>query len=121
MPCFDYIHNTFELGAEFRGMCETYDLGGLYSTYWLDPAGRLWHIDTTGTTTTYIKTEGDPGYSAKQPWKNLEHLRNGHHGKVTPACVNGYVELFPPHRLDECNWSIPRLHFVDGVVTDHKV
>lgn len=93
---------------------QTKDLGGLYSHFWIDPKGRLFEIDWSGTQ-DWVKVPVS---------KRFEHLNltqtvpNGRRGKIFPCIINGPIKIYPSKRIS--NYAFPPekvINFKDGVIT----
>lgn len=105
MGMFDTIRCSYDLGAGFyRRDLQTKDFHGLLGEYWLDPAGRLYRIDYSGT---YDFVDDS----------TIKTVKNGNHGKVTPYYVTSDVTVYPSKW--DCKYApYPRitLHVKEGVV-----
>ena len=123
---FDEIRSSYDLGEEFTEVsCQTKDIeegiGGTMTTYWIDPAGRLWYPDYIGTHTFEIIEENDPRYIPDRLWMNYEWIPTGTHGKYKTHPITKYVEIYPATWDGKWeDWPRCRIHFKDGVVQDYE-
>ena len=110
---FDTIWSSYDLGPEFNIELQTKDLGGLYSYFWIDPKGRLFEIDHSGTQ-DWIKV---PVPKRFEQFNWAQTVPNGRRGKVFPYMVNGTIEIYPSKRVS--NYAFPPeklIDFKDGVI-----
>lgn len=112
MGMFDYVRSSYKLGKEFEGMNQTksidrYD-GGSLREHWIDPSGRIWAIDYSGTQ-DFVPDNESPMYFTYAP--------NGNHGRVTPLFITDYVEIYPEKYYGPyLDTPRCRIHFVNGVI-----
>lgn len=126
MGMFDYFRSSYDLGGDFTEVeCQTKDiergLGGTMSTYWLDPAGKLWYVDFRdayefGEDPNWV----DDGTKICGLWK-YRFLPNGKHGKVVPHDLTDYVCVYPSQwEGDWKDWPTCRIHFSHGVLQSYE-
>ena len=90
MGMFDRIHCTCDLGPGFwNRTLQTKDIECMLADFWLDPAGRLFIIDYTGTQ-DFVDTSEVPGN-----WDGFRVVKNGNHGKISPYDFTGNIEVYP--------------------------
>ncbi|AIX22576.1 hypothetical protein Syn7803C97_23 [Synechococcus phage S-MbCM6] len=102
MGMFDTIHCNYDLGAGFLNRdLQTKDLEGCCE-YWLDPAGKLWQIDYSGTQDFEDAT-----------CRNT--VSNGNRGKIRPCYITKEMEVYPAS-WDSHYAPFPRqtITFVEG-------
>jgi hypothetical protein len=98
---------------------EEFGIGGSMTEYWLDPAGKLWCPNYTGTHTFEEIAKDDERYSEKHAFLNFEWIRTGAHGKYKPHPITKYIEVYPARWEGEWeDWPTLRLHFIGGVLQD---
>jgi len=109
MGMFDHVRSSYKLGKEFEGVNQTKDIndGGLMHDYWIDPSGRIWHVDTSGTQDFVPNDRSSMRFTFKP---------NGTHGKVRPLLITNYVEIYPERYNGPGKYPRCRIHFVDGVI-----
>ena len=126
MGMFDYFRSSYDLGEPFTEVeCQTKDMergiGGTMSTYWLDPGGRLWLIDTReafdfGEDPNWV----DDGKKISALFR-YKFLPNGKHGKVTLHDITDYVCVYPARWDGEWkDWPTCRIHFIRGVLQGYE-
>jgi len=49
MGMFDTVRSSYDLGPGFQKDLQTKDLDCCMNEYWIDPSGRLFEIDFSGT------------------------------------------------------------------------
>ena len=119
MGMFDSVKCDFPICPEITGKdCQTKEIdrwmGGTMSTYYIDPAGRLWSIDYTGTA-DYIMNEDAEGFLGK-----FTRESTGKNGKVAPYYLTDYVTIYPA----DGRWNDrteARLHIIEGVVQSYQL
>lgn len=110
MGMFDTVRCSYDLGPGFWNKeLQTKDLDCLMAEYWLDPIGRLWEIDYSGT---YDFQMGDD-------FNIPRTVPNGNHGRIRPTNITELVEVYP------AKWSIhyapfPRMRilFKNGLLSE---
>lgn len=127
MGMFDYFRSSYDLGSDFTNVeCQTKDMekgiGGTMTLYWLDPAGRLWCPDYSGTNTFEVIEKDDPRYDSKRLFLNYEWVPTGDRGKVKLHPITAYVEVYPAAWDGQWeNWPRCILHFVKGVLQSYEI
>ena len=113
MGMFDTIRSSYDLGPGFNKELQTKDLSGLCECFWIDPQGKLFRIDYTGTQ----DWEKTPDEERKGPLDVYRSVPNGQRGRVCPYIMNGTIEVYPS------KWTayyapFPRklITFKDGVI-----
>ena len=107
MGMFDIIRSSYDLGPGFWNKeLQTKDLDSVLAVYWIDPAGRFFHIDCSGT--------HDWDVHPVMGWKIV---LNGNHGKIRPMLYTGELEVYPS-KWDSHYAPFPRktIKFFDGVL-----
>lgn len=106
MGMFDTVKSSYNLGPDFQDKeLQTKDLGALMGTYWIDPIGRLFHIDYSGT------------FDFKWTTTKWVTIKNSNHGRVSPVIFTGVIEVYPSvweHR--NIPFPIKSIKFIDGVI-----
>jgi hypothetical protein len=125
MGMFDVVRTSFPLGEDFEGTNQTKDIeegyGGTLTDYWIDPAGRLWYPDYTGTSTMEVYDEGHPKYNPELKFMNFEWIPTGKRGKLVHHKITKYVEIYPKSwKGDYDEWPRCKIHFVNGVVQGYE-
>lgn len=123
---FDYFLSSYELGDAFTDIpCQTkdieYSIGGTMSHYWLDPSGRLYVMNFSGTHSFHAIEEDDPRYDANKLFTNFEWVPTGKNGKVEPHFLTKYIHVYPENwqgSYDE--WPTMLLHFKMGLLIDYE-
>ena len=83
MGIYDIIYSQFDLGPGFWNReLRTQDLEGFMSQYYIDPKGKLWNIDYSGT---YVFEDADC----------IKVAKSTNHGKVVPYLLSKQLELYP--------------------------
>jgi hypothetical protein len=83
MGYYDTIFSNFDLGPGFwNRTLKTQNLDNLFSEYWLDPKGRFWSIDYTGTYD--FEDHGD-----------FKLVKSTNNGRVTPFNFTKQIEVYP--------------------------
>jgi len=113
MGMFDTIRCSFDLGPGFWNReLQTKSLENFMTEYWLDPKGRLFEIDYSGTT-DYIMDDNELfGYRLTP---------NGNHGKIKPTAITKYIEVYPA--TWDCKYSpFPRqiIHLINGQLISYE-
>jgi hypothetical protein len=107
MGMFDTIRSSYDLGPSFWNKdLQTKDLEQMMSRFWIDPAGRLFEIDYSGTQD--FELDGAVGWDVTP---------NGNHGRVTPYLLTRTIEVYPA-KWDAHYAAYPRqnITFIDGVL-----
>lgn len=92
MGMFDTIYCSYDLGPGFYNKAlQTKGLECLMVEYWLDPLGRLFEIDYTGTQ-DYVDV---PEKERTALWNIFEIVPNGNRGKIKPINVTATIEVYP--------------------------
>ena len=115
MGMFDTLRSSYDLGPGFHRDLQTKDLECCMCEYWIDPDGRLFEIDYSGTQ-DFINV---PEEERSSPFNFLKTISNGNHGKVRPVYLFKVVEVYPAKW--DCKYSAyPRkfIYFRDGVITE---
>ena len=98
MGMYDTIRSSYDLGPDFYNRTlQTKDLECFMAEYWIDPVGRLFEIDYSGTQDLqdYESNKNIENSFLKLPmW-----VPNGNHGKVKPVYLTKTIEVYPQ------NWS----------------
>jgi hypothetical protein len=82
MGLFDTVRSSYDLGPGLWNKdLQTKDLVCLMCEYWIDPAGRLFEIDYSGT----------QDYTADF----THYYANGNHGRVSPVEITKTIECYP--------------------------
>lgn len=123
---FDYFRSSYDLGIEFTNvLCQTKDIedgiGGTMTDYWLDPKGKLWYPNYTGTNTFEIIEKDDPRYDPSKLFLNYEWIPTGQNGRYRVHEITKYVEIYPATWRGSWNtWPRLRLHFKSGILQDYQ-
>ncbi|AEZ65624.1 hypothetical protein [Cyanophage S-TIM5] len=91
MGMFDTIRSSYDLGPGFTKELQTRDLSGLCECFWIDPQGRLFRIDYTGTQ-DWEKTPTEERTGHLDVYRSVP---NGQRGRVCPYIMNGTIEVYP--------------------------
>jgi hypothetical protein len=116
MGMFDTIRCSYDLGPGYLNReLQTKDLDCCMTEYWLDPAGRLYEIDYTGTHDFYEVPEEE----RSAPWNFFEQIPNGNHGKIKPVYLFKVIEVYPA-KWDAyySKWPSCFILFRDGIVQE---
>lgn len=114
MGMFDTLKSSYDLGPGFTKELQTKDLECFMCHYWIDPTGRLFQIDYTGT-------QDFAGFDDGSIFGKLKFQRNGNHGKVRPIVLNLDIIVYPS--VWDCKYApFPekQLSFVDGIIVRVK-
>ena len=122
MGLFDYVCSSYSLGEHFTDSeLQTKDIGGTMAHYWIDPAGRLWCPDYTGTSTFEEIKENDPRYSKDRLFLNFEWIPTGKRGRYHIYLITKYIVVYPSDWKGKWeDWPRLRLHFVNGILQDYE-
>ena len=112
MGMFDTLRSSYDLGPGFHRDLQTKDLECCMCEYWIDPDGRLFEIDYSGTHDflDVVKDKSVPVFKT---------VANGNHGKVRPVYLFKVIEVYPAKW--DCKYAAyPRkfIYFRDGVITE---
>lgn len=113
---FDTVRSSYDLGPGYLHKdLQTKDLECLMVEYWIDPAGRLFELDYSGTS-DFVDV---PEEERTAPWNTFEPVPNGNHGKIRPVYVTKLVEVYPA-KIDGhyARWPSCYVLFVDGIIRD---
>ncbi len=122
MGMMDWVRSSYNLGENFTDTTlQTKDIedgiGGTMTHYWVDPAGRLWCPDYSGTSTFEEIKEDDPRYEKDRLFLNFELIPTGKRGKYKVYPITKYIEVYPSNWKGKWeDWPRLRLHFVNGVL-----
>ena len=114
MGMFDTLRSSYDLGPGFHRDLQTKDLECCMCEYWIDPSGKLFQIDYSGTHDWQLddKAESIVG--------RIKSVPNGNHGKVSPcAYLDRVIEVYPAKW--DCKYAAyPRKYlFIEGgIVTE---
>ena len=90
MGMFDTIRCSYDLGPGFNNRSlQTKDIECMMLSLWVDPAGKLWEIDYSGTQDFMLNDTMD------KPWNAFRSIPNGNHGKVRPYLLTRDVIVYP--------------------------
>lgn len=90
MGMFDTIKCGYDLGPGFYNKeLQTKDIECMMMSLWLDPSGKLWLIDYSGTQDFEITKD------ATVPWDRFKAVPNGNKGKVTPYYLTRDIIVYP--------------------------
>lgn len=116
MGMFDTIRCNYDLGTSFwNRTLQTKDLECLMIEYWLDPAGRLFEIDYSGTQ-DFVDLSDD---EMDAPWNKFKWVPNGSHGIITPVYITKSIRVYPA--VWDCKYApYPScmVHLKDGIITE---
>ena len=94
MGMFDTISSSLEVyGSPWDQDLQTKSFDSLLAHYWIDPLGRLHHIDYSFTY-DWIEI---PKEERKRPLDLYRTIPNGNHGRVSPVIYWGHVHVLPAH------------------------
>lgn len=122
MGMFDWVRCSAPLDSRVgpSNIFQTKDLECCLETFWVDPNGRLWRIDESGTYDFLEESEEDI-ISARERKEWLPPFRpipNGNHGKVTPHYLTRTIRMYPSQwkhpKPDHSDWPEYELVFRDG-------
>ena len=91
MGMFDTIRSSYDLGPGFNKELQTKDLSCLCECFWIDPEGKLFRIDYTGTQ----DWEKTPEEERKGPLDLYRSVSNGQRGRVHPYIIDRTIEVYP--------------------------
>jgi len=117
MGMFDTIRSSYDLGPGFNKELQTKDLDCLCEEYWIDPAGRLYKVDYSGTQ----DWEKTPDEQRKGPFDVYRAVSNGRKGKVTPCIITETIEVYPSKwNAHYAPYPRKNLIFIDGQLSDYS-
>lgn len=125
MGMFDWVRCSTLLDDRVgpSDVFQTKDLDCCLETFWVDPNGRLWRIDESGTYDFLEESEEDiiAARERKEWLSPFRPIPNGNHGKVTPHCLTRTVRIYPSDwrskikdKLYHSDWPEYELVFRDG-------
>jgi hypothetical protein len=127
MGMMDWVRSSYNLGEQFTDTeLQTKDIedgiiGGTMTHYWIDPIGRLWCPDYSGTTTFEEIKEDDPRYSKDSLFLNFEFIPTGKRGKYRIYLITKYIVVYPSNWKGKWeDWPRLKLHFVNGALQDYE-
>ena len=120
MGMFDTIKCNYDLGTGFwNKTLQTKDLDCLMSDYWLDPAGRLFEIDYSGTQDFIEYGKDDPRYNSLKEYLNFVWVPNGNRGRIKPIYITKIILVYPA--VWDCKYApFPRcrVRFDNGIIQE---
>jgi hypothetical protein len=118
MGMFDTVRSSYDLGPGFyRKDLQTKDLDCCMNEYWIDPSGRLFEVDYSGTH-DFVDI---PEEERVRPWNVFKTVPNGNRGKVKPVYLFKVIEVYPS--IWDCKYAAyPRqfIYFRDGIITETR-
>lgn len=85
MGMYDRIHCQYDAGVGFYNRTlQTKDLYSAMDEYWIDPSGKLYHIDYSGT----------QDWEPNDKW-GFTPVSNGNRGKIKPILHCGSILVYP--------------------------
>ena len=105
MGIYDTIFSTFDLGPGFWNReLRTEDLYRSLAEYWIDPNGRIWSIDYSGT-----HDFEDLG--------RFKICKNGNKGRISPFTITKQIEVYPAvWKTHYAPTPVANVNIVEGVV-----
>lgn len=92
MGMYDTIYPSYDLGpGALSKELQCKDLECCMSEYWIDPEGKLYLIDYSGTQDMVDNPDEDRG-EISLPWT---WIRNGNHGRVRPVYLSKTIDVYP--------------------------
>lgn len=125
MGMFDFIRCGARLDDRVgpKDVFQTKDLDCCMDTYWIDPSGRLWRTDESGTYDV-VEESAEDIFKARENRQWLAPFRpvpNGQHGRVIPHRLTRTIRIYPSDwrskvkdRLYHSDWPEYELTFRDG-------
>ena len=118
MGLFDELKCSYNIGELTNVTCQSKnidDWGGTMTFYWVDPAGRLWTPDYSGTY-NFASMEGK-----FDDIKYLKSVPNGNHGKYSHVNMTRTIEIYDvrTHPDGLTDWVTCYLTFCEGVLVDY--
>lgn len=127
MGMFDYVRSSYDLGEEFTNvLCQTKGIedgiGGTMTSYWIDPAGRLWSPSYEGTNDLKILEEGDPEYNDKLLFLNYKWVPTGKHGRYyVMEDFTKDISIYPANWKGAWeDWPTIKITFLKGLIYDYE-
>lgn len=114
MGMFDTVRSSYDLGPGWLNKdLQTKDLDCMMAEYWIDPVGRLFELDYTGTS-DFVDV---PEEKRTAPWNTFKIVPNGNHGKVKPVYLFKVIELYPA-KFDGhyAKWPTCHVLFEGGII-----
>lgn len=113
MGMYDTIKSSYDLGPGFNKELQTKDLNGFCEQYWIDPVGRLYHVDYSGTQ-DWVSV---PEEKRKNAFDRFKTVPNGKRGRVTHLAITDTIEVYPS-KWDAYYVPFPRkqLTFIEGAL-----
>lgn len=109
MGMFDIVYCQYDIGPGFwNRTLQTKSLDNYMEEYWLDPVGKLYQIDFSGT----------QDWEKDDKW-GFKSVPNGSRGRVRPTSYHGQMLVYPEKW--DCKYSsypVKLLTFTDGVCHD---
>ena len=88
---YDTIRSSYDLGPGFNKELQTKDLSCLCECFWIDPEGKLFRVDYTGT----LDWEKTPPKERTGFLDVYRSVPNGQKGRVTPCIITATIEVYP--------------------------
>lgn len=125
MGMFDFVRCGARLDDRVgpRDIFQSKDLECCLETYWIDPSGRLWRTDESGTYDLFEESEEDiiAARERKEWLPPFRPIPNGNHGKVFPYLLTRTIRIYPSDwrskvkdKLHHSDWPEYELTFRDG-------
>jgi len=126
MGMFDYITSSCDLGEQFTNVsCQTKDIedhgfGGTMTSFWINPAGRLFYSCYRGTSNFILLDEEHPDYNPDCQFLNYQWEKTGSRGRFISYPITKYIKIYP-ERWDGVwdEWPTLKLHFKEGKLLDY--
>ena len=85
------------------------------SFFWVDPSGRLWYPDYSGTQDIYFVRD-------RSPLGVMDCKPNGNRGRLTRVYITDYVNIYDSKTYPDGYFEMVecKLHFIDGTLQDYK-
>lgn len=122
MGMFDYLRCGVKLDDRVgpNTSYQTKDLDCCLDDYWVDPAGYLWRVDTSGTYDFEEATEEElaKAREAKQWLPPFTPVPNNNHGRIHPVdltrSIRIHASMWKHPKPDHSDWPEFELTFRDG-------
>jgi len=122
MGMFDWLRCAAGLDdrVDESTLYQTKDLDCCLETYWVDPSGKLWKIDESGTYDIVEEPEEEiMAARERKEWLPPFHpVPNGNHGRVMPYLLTRTIRIYPSQwkhpKPDHSDWPEYELVFRDG-------
>lgn len=113
---FDYVRNSYDLGPGWKNkVLQTKDLDCSMNEYWIDPAGRLFEFDYSGTH-DFIDV---PEEERSAPWNIFEAVPNGNRGKIRPVYLFKVIKVYHSTWDGQyCDRPTCHILFRDGIIKE---